>query len=723
VSKKADVNSRSAVLAREAVKGLDPAKTAEAEAEARADVALNPSQKKALEASLRQRCTIVQGPPGTGKTHVSVRILSLWAKTMGRTPLLATSDSNVAVDNIAEGLSRLGVKVVRVGRVEKVRGHLEELTLECMLDRHKEEEALKKEEEKILKEEEEALRKEEEALTKDAEIMSDEEFDCMPSDDEEEALPPETQEKDKEENRPLTAQQQITRDHAQKSKQRREDFEARMKIMQGMEVICATTIAAGSDFLSRFHFKGVLIDEVAQATETSSIVPVVLRGANQLVLVGDNCQLPPSVMSREAELRGLSLSIYSRLVNTGLEPNFLDTQYRSHPKIAEFSAKCFYHNRIRSGITASSRPPPAGVAWPNPACPVAFMEIGEDETIEGESKANHAEAEMVKQIVFNVLAEGELGPEDIGVVTPYMAQVRLLRRMIRDSLPPNDRKLLEIASVDNFQGREKELIIFSAVRCNPRGNMGFLADWRRLNVMLTRARRGLLVLGAAQTLRHDPHWSEWLAWCHKHGATISRRQKRPIGRAVLRNGQMRASKGKGKYLSAGSFSMRAKASVAATTLKGSNTRASLRAPITSGKGGVRGPLGKPSSRNRTPWAASPAQLSAAAQFAAKGAAPWATDKASTEAPWSVEGQGMEPLQNPRRKVWDGATPATSRRRPRPKGKARPSSSEIRPWPLHRTAIQAKARPTQRGPAKPKPSMSRPSSSRPETPAPWHVASP
>ena len=132
----------------------------------------------------------------------------------------------------------------------------------------------------------------------------------------------------------------------------------------------------------------------------------------------------------------------------------------------------------------------------------------------------------------------------MGIVTPYSAQVRLLRQLWREacqqataaapkkgsSAPPEptdtaaaaaaalaaacaDPRSLEIASVDNFQGREKELIIFSAVRANARGAVGFLSDWRRLNVMLTRARRGLLVLGCAVTLRHDALWAEWLGWC------------------------------------------------------------------------------------------------------------------------------------------------------------------------------------------------------------------
>merc|ERR1719210_2053191 len=124
---------------------------------------------------------------------------------------------------------------------------------------------------------------------------------------------------------------------------------------------------------------------------------------------------------------------------------------------------------------------------------------------------NLAEAEVIAGLLRDVFAKGELGITDVGVVTPYVAQVRCLRRVLRSAVPHGkDPMLLEIASVDNFQGREKELIIFSAVRSNRSGAVGFLADWRRLNVMLTRARRGLVVCGNSLTLRANEHWSAWL---------------------------------------------------------------------------------------------------------------------------------------------------------------------------------------------------------------------
>ncbi|CAK9006786.1 Regulator of nonsense transcripts 1 homolog (ATP-dependent helicase UPF1) [Durusdinium trenchii] len=305
--------------------------------------------------------------------------------------------------------------------------------------------------------------------------------------------------------------------------QSRQDFELQMKILREAEVICTTTIAGGMDFLARLsNFEAILVDEVAQATELSTAVPVVLRGANRLVLVGDHCQLPPAVLSPEAELRGLSVSVYSRLVQAGgLKPFLLDTQYRSHPKLAEFSSHAFYDGLLKSGIEESQRALPMGVPWPNAKCPIAFINVDAQEELEGDSKANSVEAQLVASLVGKVFQYGELNVSQVGVVTPYMAQVRRLRQMLRPVIPPGaDFRLLECASVDNFQGREKELIVFSAVRSNRAGNVGFLADWRRLNVMLTRARRGLLIFGNAQTLKQDPIWHQWLTFAEQHECIV-----------------------------------------------------------------------------------------------------------------------------------------------------------------------------------------------------------
>jgi len=160
---------------------------------------------------------------------------------------------------------------------------------------------------------------------------------------------------------------------------------------------------------------------------------------------------------------------------------------------------------------------PKGFAWPSADVPVALLDSDPfEEQKEGDSRANQNEAAWILQIVQQVLqcpTPGGLAPDEIGIVTPYSAQVQLMRRLLSREGPA-----LEIASIDAFQGREKELVIFSAVRANAGGRVGFLADWRRLNVMLTRARCGLIVVGSVSTLRHDEFWRLWLEWCLRRGA-------------------------------------------------------------------------------------------------------------------------------------------------------------------------------------------------------------
>lgn len=281
---------------------------------------------------------------------------------------------------------------------------------------------------------------------------------------------------------------------------------------------------------------GLLVDEVAQATEPSCIVPIVARGCSRLVLVGDHCQLPPSIQSQEAEARGLSLSLFGRLIREGVQPHFLDTQFRAHPALMAFPAQVIYGGKLLSGTSAEARPAVAGFDWPQPTVPLAFIEVKGSDEIEGESKLNRAEAARLISLLDEILAAGELDATQIGVVTPYVSQVRLLRQLWRERCKQScsaggkkgggrgngDGSALEIASVDNFQGREKELILFSAVRANRQGRVGFLADWRRLNVLLTRARRGLIVLGCSATLKSDPLWQQWLEFVDEQRVRIDR---------------------------------------------------------------------------------------------------------------------------------------------------------------------------------------------------------
>ncbi|KAK9866538.1 hypothetical protein WJX84_002418 [Apatococcus fuscideae] len=240
------------------------------------------------------------------------------------------------------------------------------------------------------------------------------------------------------------------------------------------------------------------------------------------LLVGDAKQLPPTISSQKAKRAGLGVSLSERLQNLHLSPLVLNVQYRMHPAIAAFSSQAFYKNALQSGVSSSDRPPLSGFKWPNRKRPVAFVNISSPELAAGArgvSKSNPAEARILTMMTRQLMAANEslLSGAGIGIITPYAGQVREIKYQLsicgyQPIAAALLNGLLEVKTVDGFQGREKEIILFSAVRCNPQQHVGFLNDARRLNVALTRAKRGLIVLGSRQTLKASPIRKRWLKW-------------------------------------------------------------------------------------------------------------------------------------------------------------------------------------------------------------------
>jgi hypothetical protein len=395
---------------------------------------------------------LIQGPPGTGKTAVAIRILQHWGrlaksiKGENTSPILATSDSNIAVDNLVEGCAAVGLNVVRLGRPEAIRPEL----LRYCIDR-----------------------------------------------------PPSSY------------------NNGGNSYTSNSAFKERLKTLKNAQVICCTCIGSGGDILDAMTFDRVLVDEATQATEPAVLVPL-MRGCRQLVLVGDHCQLPPTVLSTRAEEEGHGVPLFSRMVACGVPPFMLDTQYRMHPCIAMFPSDLFYGGKLLNGVTSPERRPLAGFPWPREEFPVAYIPVQGIEMDDGVSKYNELEAEAACRAVQALMEGGQCTVSDIAVVTPYAAQARLIRRMTRRLMDSTGPPFIEVSSVDGFQGREKEAVVFSAVRSNDYGAIGFTSDWRRVNVSFTRARRALIVIGNDVTLRRgDPDtWSPWLAWADAHGLNM-----------------------------------------------------------------------------------------------------------------------------------------------------------------------------------------------------------
>jgi len=277
--------------------------------------------------------------------------------------------------------------------------------------------------------------------------------------------------------------------------------------------VCVTAVGAGDRRLEKYRFRQVLFDESTQATEPETLIPIIM-GAKQVVMVGDHCQLGPVVTCRSAARAGLSQSLFERLIFMGVQPIRLQVQYRMHPCLSEFPSNAFYEGTLQNGITEAERADSEDVfPWPCPSKPMMFWaQMGVEEmSASGTSYLNRGEAYAVEKMVTHLLQNG-IAPEEIGVVTPYEGQrAYVVNYLTRTGvLHPSIYQEVEVASVDAFQGREKQYIIVTCVRSNDRQGIGFLNDPRRLNVALTRAKLGLMIVGNPKVLAKQPLFRDML---------------------------------------------------------------------------------------------------------------------------------------------------------------------------------------------------------------------
>lgn len=246
-----------------------------------------------------------------------------------------------------------------------------------------------------------------------------------------------------------------------------------------------------------------MIDEATQATEPECMIPLVL-GAKQAVLVGDHQQLGPVIMNKKAARAGLCQSLFERLIILGLHPIRLQVQYRMHPCLSEYPSNMFYEGSLQNGVTTAERlRKHVDFPWPVAETPMFFYScLGQEEiSTSGTSYLNRTEASNCEKVVTKFLKSGVL-PQQIGIITPYEGQRSYLVNYMGFSgtMRKELYKEIEVASVDAFQGREKDYIIVSCVRSNEHQGIGFLNDPRRLNVALTRAKYGLVILGNPKVL-------------------------------------------------------------------------------------------------------------------------------------------------------------------------------------------------------------------------------
>jgi superfamily I DNA and/or RNA helicase len=441
---------------------------------------LNDSQKAAVRFALTARdVSIVHGPPGTGKTTTVIEIIRQ-AVLRGQ-KVLACAPSNTGVDNLLERLIPLGIPVVRIGHPARVHEMLQQHTLDALIENDEAMDLVKD------------YLKEAERLSKQANRYT--------------------------RSKPMPGYRQNLREEIRDLREAAKRLERQVSegILDHADVVCATTTFDPSVLGDR-HFDLAVIDEACQSTEPG-VWPVVTR-ANRLILAGDHCQLPPTVLSAEAAAEGFAVSMMERLVlTTGSKlTRQLKIQYRMHQAIMGFSSQEFYDNtlvadpRVVSHLLADL---PNLVTDDLTDSPLLFIDSAGanwEEQLEpdGESKFNPDEGRLLLRLLEQLLDDG-LSPKEIAVIAPYAAQVRWLRDHCNESR-------VEIDTVDGFQGREKEAVLISLVRSNNTGEIGFLGDKRRMNVAMTRARRKLLMIGDSATLGQHDFFSRLLAYFEQQGS-------------------------------------------------------------------------------------------------------------------------------------------------------------------------------------------------------------
>jgi ATP-dependent RNA/DNA helicase IGHMBP2 len=439
------------------------------------DPGLNDAQRDAVRFAMSARdVALIHGPPGTGKTTAVVELIRR-AVCRGE-KVMACAPSNLAVDNIFERLLAAGVRAVRLGHPARVMADLRAHTLDLLVEEHPDVRLARK------------MVKEAMGLFRQAARFT--------------------------RAKPLPGSRQETRQEARSllADARRLEAQAVEHILDTADALCATTTALDSELLGRRRFDLGVIDEACQSTEPGCWIP--LQWCNRVVLAGDHCQLPPTVVNPEAEIEGLGVSLFERLMalHGSSLSRLLTTQYRMHQTIMAFPSRELYEDKleadpsVREHVLAGL---PGVAATDVTQSPVDFVDTagaGYDEEVEpdGESRLNRQEAALVCRKVRGLLDCG-VAPGDIAVIAPYAAQVRLLREQL--AVPG-----LEIDSVDGFQGREKEAVVMSLVRSNAQGEIGFLQDVRRMNVAMTRARRKLLLVGDSATLSTHPFYRRMIEY-------------------------------------------------------------------------------------------------------------------------------------------------------------------------------------------------------------------
>ena len=458
------------------------------------DLELDDKQLAAVAAALRSGdIALIHGPPGTGKTRTLVEVVRQRVARGER--VLCAAPSNTAVDNLGLRLGHAGVRVVRLGHPARVAPALAALTLDAQVEADGAT--------KLAREWRDRAR----ALRKSAAGRRGQEAKDL-----------------------WQEARALDRDAV------KEIHNAERAIVERADVILATCVGCDHFLLGDTIFDAVIVDEAAQAPDP--LLMIALARAKVCVLAGDPHQLGPVVVGGPSVDATLGSTVFERLASTSAV--MLEQQHRMHEQIMTFPSRSMYEGRLRASpeviaheladLDVAPDPLRPSPLWMIDTAGKDWLEQRTDFDPGGSlnnmpsfqfdpSTFNSGNAERVAAEARRLLSRG-LAPTDIAIIAAYSAQARRLRELLKVEREAG----LEIGTVDGFQGREKEAVIVDLVRSNEHGEIGFLANTRRMNVALTRARRFLLVIADSATLGEHPYYAKFLSYVDEidaHGSAWS----------------------------------------------------------------------------------------------------------------------------------------------------------------------------------------------------------